>query len=248
MKPVLIACALLLVGGAALAEDAVTFPVPGGTGHGVLFTPTSKPPYPAILVVHDRFGLDGWTLKQARALSGDFIVLAIDLYGGKTFETAEDGQKMAATLERGRVLGDLKAAVEFLKQRPGLKKGKVGALGFSLGGTYVLALAAEGFDLETAISYDGRPPVDPKAISRIKSPILGNYGMEDDAPTPEEVRAFEAALQKADKRVDIKIYPKAGHAFSNPLAPWGGYEPRAARDAWQRTLASVRMNMLVDKR
>ena len=51
------------------------------------------------------------------------------------------------------------------------------------------------------------------------------------------MKKFEAALRKADKPVDFKIYPGAGHAFANENNPWGGYRPAAARDAWQRTLA-----------
>ena len=67
--------------------------------------------------------------------------------------------------------------------------------------------------------------------------MLGNFGAEDKGPSPEQVKAFEAALKKAGKSVDIKIYEGAGHAFANVDNPWGGYREAAAKDAWARSLA-----------
>jgi len=87
------------------------------------------------------------------------------------------------------------------------------------------------------VAYYGAPPTEPAAIARIKAPILGNYGAEDKGPAPEQVKAFEDALKKAGKPVDVKIYAGAGHAFANPNNPWKGYREDAARDAWARTTA-----------
>jgi len=67
--------------------------------------------------------------------------------------------------------------------------------------------------------------------------VLGNFGAEDNGPSPEQVRAFEKALRKAGKRVDFKVYAGAGHAFANLNNPWGGYRHDPERDAWRRTLA-----------
>ena len=65
--------------------------------------------------------------------------------------------------------------------------------------------------------------------------MLGNFGAEDKGPTPEQARAFEAAMKKAGKTIDVKVYPGAGHAFANVNNPWGGYRKEAAEDAWART-------------
>ena len=67
--------------------------------------------------------------------------------------------------------------------------------------------------------------------------MLGNYGGEDKGPAPEQVTAFEQAMKKAGKAIDVKIYPGAGHAFANVNNPWGGYRKEAAEDAWARTTA-----------
>src|SRR2546425_549836 len=62
-------------------------------------------------------------------------------------------------------------------------------------------------------------------------------GAEDKGPSPDQVRAFEAAMKKAGKSIDVKIYEGAGHAFANVDNPWGGYRAAAAKDAWARTTA-----------
>lgn len=81
----------------------------------------------------------------------------------------------------------------------------------------------------------GTPP--DRAIRDLKAPVLGNFGGEDKGPSPEQVRAFEKAMEDAGKTVDVKIYEGAGHAFANVNNPWGGYREAAAKDAWSRTVA-----------
>ena len=65
--------------------------------------------------------------------------------------------------------------------------------------------------------------------------MLGNFGGDDKGPSPDQVKAFEAAMKKAGKTIDVKIYEGAGHAFANVNNPWGGYRETAAKDAWSRT-------------
>jgi carboxymethylenebutenolidase len=109
-----------------------------------------------------------------------------------------------------------------------------------MGGRYSLALATEEPRLAAAVAYYGAPPTDPAAIARVKAPVLGNFGGEDKGPSPEQVKAFEAAMKKAGKAVDVKIYDGAGHAFANVNNPWGGYRAEAAKDAWGRTVAFLK--------
>jgi carboxymethylenebutenolidase len=118
-----------------------------------------------------------------------------------------------------------------------VKKDKIGAIGWCMGGRYALALAVEEPKLVAVVAYYGAPPTEPAAIARIHAAVMGNYGAEDKGPSPEQVKAFEAALKKAGKKADIKIYDGAGHAFANPNNPWGGYREAAAKDAWTRTVA-----------
>ena len=106
-----------------------------------------------------------------------------------------------------------------------------------------VALATEEPGLAAVVAYYGAPPSDEAAIARIKAPVLGNFGGEDKGPSPEQVKAFEAAMKKAGKTVDVKVYPGAGHAFANVNNPWKGYKEDAAKDAWARTVAFLARNL-----
>ena len=106
-----------------------------------------------------------------------------------------------------------------------------------MGGTYAIRAAAADPGLRACVMYYGAPITDPATIRGIQAAVLGNFGGDDKGPSPAQVKEFEAALKKAGKKADFKIYPGAGHAFANVNNPWGGYREAAANDAWKRTLA-----------
>jgi carboxymethylenebutenolidase len=142
-----------------------------------------------------------------------------------------------------RAMRDLEAAYAFLQGRADVKKDRIGSIGWCMGGRYSLALAVEEPTLAAAVAYYGAPPTDDAAIAKIKAPVLGNFGGDDKGPSPEQVRAFEAAMKKAGKSADLKIYEGAPHAFANVNNPWGGYREAAAKDAWSRTLAFLAQHL-----
>ena len=220
------------------AEENVTFKSGTGTASGVLATPEGKGPFPAIVVIQEWWGLNDWVKEQARALAKEgYVSLAVDLYHGKVATTQEDAHQLMMGLAPDQAVRDLEGAVSYLQGRADVKKGKVASIGWCMGGRYSLALAVEEPTLAAVVAYYGAPPTDEASIAKIKSPILGNYGADDKGPSPEQVKAFEAAMKKAGKSIDVKIYEGAGHAFANPNNPWNGYREAAAKDAWGRTTA-----------
>jgi len=240
MKRVLLACLTLVIltSPALAAEQTVSFKSGDETVNGFLVTPEGKGPFPAVIVIHEWWGLDGWVKDQARALAKEgYVALAVDLYRGKVTDKQEEAHQLMMGMPRDRALRDLEAAFAYLRGRADVRKDRIGVIGWCMGGMYSLAVATEEPRLAAVVAYYGAPPTDAAAITKIKAPVLGNYGAEDKGPSPEQVKAFEAAMKKAGKTVDIKIYPGAGHAFANPNNPWGGYREAAAKDAWQRTLA-----------
>ena len=228
---------LALVSPALAAEQTVGFKSGDETVNGFLVTPEGKGPFPAVLVIHEWWGLDDWVKDQARALAREgYVALAADLYRGKVTNKQEEAHQLMMGTPRDRALRDLRAAFNHLAGRPDVRKDRIGVIGWCMGGMYSLALATEEPRLAAVVAYYGAPPTDAAAVAKIKAPVLGNYGAEDKGPAPEQVKAFEDALKKAGKTVDAKIYPGAGHAFANPNNPWGGYREAAAKDAWQRTV------------
>jgi carboxymethylenebutenolidase len=229
---------LALVSPALAAEQTVGFKSGDETVNGFLVTPEGKGPFPAVLVIHEWWGLDDWVKDQARALAREgYVALAADLYRGKVTNKQEEAHQLMMGTPRDRALRDLRAAFNHLAGRPDVRKDRIGVIGWCMGGMYSLALATEEPRLAAVVAYYGAPPTDAAAVAKIKAPVLGNYGAEDKGPAPEQVKTFEGALKQAGKTVDVKIYPGAGHAFANPNNPWGGYREAAAKDAWQRTVA-----------
>ena len=220
------------------AEQNVTFKSGTESGSGLLVTPEGKGPFPAVIVIQEWWGLDDWVKDQARALAKEgYEALAVDLYHGKVTNKQEEAHQLMMGLPPDRAIRDLKGAYSYLASRADVKKDRIGAIGWCMGGKYTLELATQEPNLKAAVAYYGAPPTEPAAIARIKAPILGNYGAEDKGPAPEQVKAFEEALKKAVKPVDVKIYAGAGHAFANPNNPWKGYREDSAKDAWARTVA-----------
>jgi len=229
---------LLAAATAPAGEQTVTFKSGSEQASGFLVTPEGKGPFPAMVVVPEWWGLVDWVKDQARALAKEgYVALAVDVYRGKSTSSQEEAHQLMMGTPPERVVGDLKAAFAYLQAMPTVKKDRIGAIGWCMGGGYTLQLATVEPKLAAAVAYYGLPPTDPAKIAAIHAPVLGNYGAEDKGPSPEQARAFEAAMKNAGKTIDLKLYPGAGHAFANVSNPWGGYRKEAAEDAWARTTA-----------
>jgi carboxymethylenebutenolidase len=228
----------MLAAPAFAAEETVSFDSGKEKGSGFLVTPGGAGPAPAVVVIQEWWGLNEWVKDQARALAKEgYVALAVDLYRGKATDKQEEAHQLMSGLPPDRALRDLRGAFAFLAARKDVKNDKIGSIGWCMGGHYSLALATEEPALAAVVAYYGAPPTDDAAIAKIKAPVLGNFGGADGGPSPDQVKAFEAAMRKAGKSVDVKIYDGAGHAFANVNNPWGGYREAAAKDAWARTLA-----------
>jgi carboxymethylenebutenolidase len=229
---------------ALAAEENITFKSGEENASGLLVTPAGKGPFPAVLVIQEWWGLNDWVKDQARALAKDgYVALAVDLYRGKVAAKQEEAHQLMMGAPPDRIDRDLRAAFALLSARADVRKDRIGAIGWCMGGRFALALATEIPSLAAAVAYYGAPPTEPAAIAAIKAPVLGNFGGDDKGPSPDQVKAFEAAMKKAGKTIDVKIYEGAGHAFANVNNPWGGYREPAAKDAWARTTAFLAANL-----
>jgi carboxymethylenebutenolidase len=222
---------------ARAAEQAVSYKSGDETVSAFVIAPEGKGPFPAVLVIQEWWGVNAWVKDQARALAKEgYVALTPDLYRGKVTDKQEEAHQLMMGTPPDRALRDLKAAFAYLASRPDVKKDRIGSIGWCMGGKYSLELATAEPALAAAVAYYGAAPTDTAAIAAIKAPVLGNFGALDKGPSPEQVREFEAAMKKAGKSVDVKIYEGAGHAFANVNNPWKGYKEEAAKDAWARTV------------
>ena len=142
----------------------------------------------------------------------------------------------SAALRQERAIGDLKAAFDYLADRPDVDPKHIGSLGWSMGGGLAVQLAIHEPQLAACVVNYGPLPTNTGDIQKIDAPVLGIFGALDRGIPADKVRAFEQCMKVAGKRVDIEIYSGAGHAFENPANR--GHRPEAAADAWSHTLNS----------
>lgn len=235
----------LLASSFAATSKDITYKSGDETVKGILYTPAGKGPFPAIVVIHEWWGLNDWVKEQAAKLADQgYVALAIDLYRGKVADNPGTAHELMRGVPEDRALRDLHAAVVFLESQPNVKKDRIASIGWCMGGGYSLDVALQEPTLAATVINYGHLATDPAAIAKIHAAILGNFGGKDQGIPPDGVRKFEAALKQAGKSADIKIYDDAGHAFENPNNKTG-YRTEDAADAWQRTvnfLASVLKN------
>jgi carboxymethylenebutenolidase len=216
------------------AAPLVTFPSAQGEASGYLSAPPAGGRKPAIIVIQEWWGVDDWIRSQAdRFAQQGYVALAVDLYRGRVAKSQEEAHELSRGLPEDRAIADLKAAIDYLSQRPDVDPERIGVIGWCLGGGYALALAtSDPRPKATVINY-GRLVTDPQAITKINGALLGNFGSADRGIPAEDVKKFGAELTKYGKLADIKIYEGAGHAFMNPDNKQG-YDSGATQDAWGR--------------
>jgi carboxymethylenebutenolidase len=221
-----------------------TYPASTGELRGYVASPTTPAPWPAVVVLHEAFGLTDDIRRQAdRLAEAGYLAFAPDLlsYG---FAPRCLVSTLRTLLKQGggRAIEDIEAARTYLLARPDCT-GKIGVIGFCMGGGFAILAAARGFDVSSP-NY-GIVPKNVDVVLRGSCPMVASYGAKD--------RGYKGAAAKLDTALaangvdhDVEEYPNAGHAFMTghtgnwAFAEWipgMGYVPDAAEDAWARVLA-----------
>src|SRR5271166_861051 len=239
MKKICLLTFIALLASTGFGADSKTVSYKSGdeTVQALLYTPSGKGPFPAIIVIHEWWGLNDWVKEQASKLADQgYESLAIDLYRGKVATTPDMAHEIMRGVPEDRAKRDLHAAFEFLQSQPNVKKDRVGAIGWCMGGGYALDVALQEPTLAATVINYGHLATDPGALKKINAPILGLFGAQDHGITPDDVKKFGASLDQLGKKIDIKIYDDAGHGFENPNNK-DGYRADDTADAWKRTVS-----------
>ncbi len=210
--------------------------VNGQQVQGYLARPmNAEGPLPGVIVIHEWWGLNDNIRSMAEQLAGQgYRALAVDLYGGASASTPDEAQTlMRAALEKsGELTENLKQAYAYLSDGGQ----KVGTIGWCFGGGWSLQTALVlPEDIDATVIYYGRVVTEKAELEKLRMPILGIFGAEDDGIPVDSVRAFESALKELGKNASIHVYEGANHAFANPSGQ--NYKAEPANDAWQKTLA-----------
>jgi carboxymethylenebutenolidase len=237
LKLLFLALTLLFTLGAfAATSKSVSYKSGDDTVQALIYTPDGKGPFPGILVIHEWWGLNDWVKDQASKLSDlGYVALAVDLYRGKVATTADEAHEIMRGVPDDRAARDLHAAFEFLKSQPNVKRDRIASIGWCMGGGYSFNVALQEPTLTADVINYGHLATEPESLKKINASILGIFGGQDRGIPVEDVRKFEQTMKHLGKKVEIVIYPNAGHAFENPNNK-AGYRPDDAADAWKRTV------------
>lgn len=226
--------AVLASAGTAQAQQEVSFASGDGTAHALLYLPQGNGSHPALVVIHEWWGLNDWIKQEASGYAAQgYVALAVDLYHGKIADNPETAHELMRGLPQDQGVRDLTAAVKYLEGRKDVKRGRIGAVGWCMGGGFALQLAIAAPDLKAVAVNYGALATEKSDLAKIHAAVLGNFGGKDQGIPPEAVHAFESTMKGLGKPVDAKVYPDAGHAFENPNNK-RGYRPEDALDAMGR--------------
>jgi carboxymethylenebutenolidase len=212
----------------------VTFASNGSHVPGYLAVPETIRESPGVLVIQEWWGLVPHIKDVADRFAREgFIALAPDLYHGRTTTEPDEANKLMLDMKREIAARDLRGAATFLAAHPQCT-GKVGVVGFCLGGGLALLAACENEQIAACVDFYGVLPGGQPTCDRLKAPVLGLFGEDDAWMPPAAVAQLERELRDMGKVVETVIYKNAGHAFFNDTGQ--SYDPDSATDAWRRTL------------
>jgi carboxymethylenebutenolidase len=222
-----------------MTGQMVSFDTEGTPASGYLSTPDVTAGAPGVVVLHAWWGLtEPFRQVCDRLAEAGFAALAPDLYRGKSTASIEEAEALASSLdeEGERVEGDIRGAVQFLRQQSGTENDhrKLAFIGFSLGGAYAFTMSVDLAEEIAAVvtfyaTYSGPD------FHRAKAAYLCHFAENDPFEPAESVTEMEETLEAAGKQVAFYIYPGTTHWFFEPNRP-DAYNPSAAALAWERTI------------
>lgn len=182
-----------------------------------------------LFIFHEWWGLNDYIKKEAEQYAADLKdvnVLAIDLYDGQVASTREDAAKLMGGMTDARARAIVNGALTFAG-----KKAKVATLGWCMGGSWALQTAIEGEKkVVGCVMYYGFPEMNVEKLKHLRTDVLGIFGEKDAFINVETVKAFEAKVKEAGKKIVVFNYV-AVHAFANPSNP--EYNAQATKDAYE---------------
>jgi carboxymethylenebutenolidase len=225
-----------------------------GNASGYLVYPSSSSPssiknnntiannnmFPAVVMIHENKGLNDNIKNMANLLAKEgYVILAVDLFNGEVTTDQKRASELTQSIRDNpaAAITNLKSAVKYLASLPNVNQEKIASLGWCFGGqqSLQLALNSEEHPLAATVIYYGRLVTDPETLSKIKWPVLGIFGDQDQSIPVTTVEQFEEAVTKNGITNEIYIYKGVGHAFANPSGD--NYAPNETKGAWQKTLS-----------
>jgi carboxymethylenebutenolidase len=230
--------------------DAVTnTTIPGMNGQpdvrAYVATPQGPGPFPAVIMIHEFFGLNESIVGKAQGLAEEgYLVVAPDTFRGSTTAWIPRAIYQVLTNQPEQVNLDLDSVYAWIESQPGADKQNVAVAGFCYGGRASLNYSLHNNQLAATVIFYGSPVTDAQALASLPGPVLGIFGGADNSIPLEQVNLFRAALDQASIPNEITIYEGQPHAFVTDIASIraGGVQG----EAWAQMLGFLERNLKDD--
>jgi carboxymethylenebutenolidase len=222
-------------------SEMVTFRANGQDAQGYIARPSDSKG-PGLVVLQEWWGLVPHIKGICDGLAREgFVAIAPDLYHGETTTSPDQAGKLMMALRIDQAEKEMRGAVDWLESDTHVTSGKVGVIGFCMGGALALFAASRNPKVGACAVFYGIHPNAKPDLQALQAPVLGIWAENDSYVTPDAVKALDADLTRLGKRHDFHTYPGVGHAFMNETGK--NYEPAAAADAWRRAVGFLKAEL-----
>ncbi len=198
--------------------DAVTnVTIPGVGGPDVkayVARPTGPGPHPAVIMVHEFWGLREDIARKADLLAEEgYVVVAPDVFRGSTTSWIPRAIYQVTSTPAEQINTDLDSVNAWLGTQPDVDAARTAIVGFCFGGRSAMLYSLHNPKLKGTVVFYGNPPLDAERLRALQGPVLGIFGGADQSIPLADVASFERALQQANVESTVTVYPDQPHAF-----------------------------------
>jgi carboxymethylenebutenolidase len=213
----------------------------GKDASGEISQPGGQEKVPGVILIHEWWGINDHVRSRVKQLAADgFVALAPDLFRGVVAKARPEAAKLMNELDHGQAMSDIEGALAALKGNARCN-GKVGIIGFCMGGAIALEAAALVPGLACSVPFYG-PPESAKAdLSKIAIPVQAHFSTRDQWAKAASAEALKKTLSDKGVAMQLHLYD-AAHAFMNDTRP-EVYDPECAKTAWGRTVEFLRQQL-----
>lgn len=232
--------------GADRLDTVANLTIPGTAGapdvRAYVAQPEGEGPFPTVIMIHEFWGLNESIAGKADLLAKEgYFVIAPDTFRGSTTGWIPRAIYQVISSKSENVIADLDSVYAWLESQPDVDTSRIAIAGFCYGGRTSLAYSLHNNQLAATVVFYGAPETDPAVLKTLPGPVLGIFGGADPSIPVEQVKAFDAALTRADVPHEITIYEGQPHAFVQDAQ--GIQAGGAQAEAWNQMLAFVEKNL-----
>ncbi len=232
--------------GAERINGLANLTIPGANGapdvYAYVAAPKGEGPFPAVIMIHEFFGLNEDTISRAELLAeSGYLVIAPDTFRGETTSWIPRAVYLVTQAEQAQINTDLDSVFAWLEAQPNVNPKQIGIAGFCYGGRVSLLYSLSNPNIAATVVFYGSSETNPEVLKNLPAPVLGIFGGADVSIPLEEVDALNKGLQAAGVLHQISVYDGQPHAFV--VNADGVRAGGAQAQAWKEMLDFLERNL-----